>query len=93
MAKVGVILSSIKGDSHFAHSALLRMFHKSDCLLAELLFHPRRFLHGDLFEDRAIFGVRAGQISCGHQKFVDDLPACEDEGLLQDLNTITTVKE
>jgi len=75
-------MSSIKGDGHFAHSAEMTV----------LFFHPGWFLRGNLFIDRAIFGVRTGQISCRHQKFVDNLTPRKHKGLLQDLNTITTVK-
>jgi len=57
-----------------------------------LLFHPSGFLLCRLFIDGAIGLVRAGQVPGGHEKFVDDLSAGENKGLLQDLNTITTVK-
>ena len=36
--------------------------------------------------------MRSGQISGGHEKLIDDLAAGKYKGLLQDLNTITTVK-
>ena len=57
-----------------------------------LLSHPGRAERSDLFVDRAVLLVRTGQIARGHEELVHDLAAGEDEGLLQDLNTITTVK-
>lgn len=54
--------------------------------------HPHRLLRRDLFEDRAVFLVRAGQVAGRHEEFFDDLAAGEDEGFLEDLNTITTVR-
>jgi hypothetical protein len=41
---------------------------------------------------RALMVVRAGQVAAGDQEFLDDLPAGENEGLLKDLNAITTRK-
>ena len=49
-------------------------------------------MRGDLFIGWAIGSMRAWQVPGGHEEFVDDLAACEDEGFLQDLNTITTAK-
>ncbi len=48
-----------------------------------LLFHPSGFLLCRLFVNGAIWLMRAGQITGGHEKFVDDLSACEDKGLFE----------
>ena len=57
-----------------------------------LFLHPGGLMRGDLFIGWAIGSMRAWQVPGGHEEFVDDLAACEDEGFLQDLNTITTAK-
>jgi hypothetical protein len=53
---------------------------------------PRGLQARHLPVDRAIRLMCAGQVSGGHQKFLDDLPAGEGERFLQDLNAITTRK-
>ena len=57
-----------------------------------LFLHPCRFLCRYLFENGTILLVCAGQVARGHEEFIYDLAAGKDEGFLQDLNTITTVK-
>ena len=56
------------------------------------LLHPGGTQLRHLWVNGTVLGMRAPQVTRGHEELVDDLAAGKYKCFFQDLNTITTVK-